>query len=149
LPVIVLITGAEELGLLGALAYVRDAGRESLLGRQVLNFDGIGTSGKLAVVGRSRGPLGRRVNDAGRELHILRGGLPPIGAQFDHLPFADLGLEPLKLVTTGAATLSVHTPEDDVSKPEMDGCRRTGEVALRVLDKLGVELERSPGGRVE
>jgi Peptidase family M28 len=77
------------------------------------------------------------VRQACRELEIPLGRLPLVGAQFDHLPFADLGLDALSLVTTGPAALSVHTPQDDASKLDADGFRRAGEVALSVLEKLG------------
>ena len=137
MPVNVLITGAEELGLLGALAFVQHTGLAALAGARVLNFDGIGTAGRLALVAGRGTALADSVRDACRELDISLGRLPLLGAQFDHLPFADAGLESLTLVNTGRAALSVHTAQDEASKLDRDGFRRAGEVALRVLEKLG------------
>jgi hypothetical protein len=134
-PVTVLITGAEELGLLGALAYIRDTGARALLGATVLNFDGIGTAGRLVTVGGG-GALEAAVRGACRQLHISVGRLPLVGAQFDHLPFADAGLDALSLVTAGRAALRVHTPRDDASQLDVEGFRQVGAVALKVLEAL-------------
>ena len=135
-PVIVLITGAEELGLLGALAYVEATGVAALQGAAVLNFDGIGTAGRLALAGAG-GALEAAVRAACRQLRIPLGRLPLVGAQFDHLPFADAGIEALSLVTAGRAALSVHTPRDTTAQLDVEGFRQGGEVALKVLETLG------------
>jgi hypothetical protein len=135
-PVTVLITGAEELGLLGALAYVQAMERAAPVGATVLNFDGIGTAGRLALVGSGTGPLVSAVRAASHDLQIPLGRLPLIGAQFDHLPFADAGLDALSLVTSSRAALSVHTPADAASQLDEEGFRQAGEVALRVVETL-------------
>ena len=135
-PVTVLITGAEELGLLGSIAYVQNTGVAALRGTTVLNFDGIGTDGRLAVVGGGAGPLGQKVRAACDALQIPLGRLPLVGAQFDHLPFADIGVDALSLVSLSRAALSVHTLNDDVSKLDLEGFRQAGEVALKVVEAL-------------
>jgi len=135
-PVTVLITGAEELGLLGSLAYVQAQAAGSLRGAAVLNFDGIGTAGRLALVGGAGGPLEQAVRAACAQLGISLGRLPLVGAQFDHLPFADAGIDALSLVTVSRAALSVHTPNDDMSKLDVEGFRQAGEVALKVIEAL-------------
>jgi hypothetical protein len=135
-PVTVLITGAEELGLLGSLAYVQAAGIQALRGASVLNFDGIGTAGRLAVVGGGGRALVQTVRAACRDLRIPFGRLPLVGAQFDHLSFAAAGLDALSLVSIGRAALRVHTPNDDVSQLDVEGFRQAGEVALRVIERL-------------
>jgi len=135
-PVTVLITGAEELGLLGSLAYVEAQAAGSLRGAAVLNFDGIGTVGRLAVVGGGGGRLEQAVRAACAQLGISLGRLPLVGAQFDHLPFADAGIDALSLVTVSRAALSVHTPDDDASKLDVEGFRQAGEVALKVIEAL-------------
>ena len=136
IPVVVLITGAEELGLLGALEYVRRTGAAPLHEALILNFDGIGTDGRLALGGGRGGRLAGLVRKACNELGVPLGHLPLVGAQFDHLPFADAGLQALSLVTVGRAALSIHTAQDDAAKLHIDGFRRAGEVALRVLEML-------------
>ena len=135
-PVTVLITGAEEMGLFGALVYLRDVGVQALRGAAVLNFDGIGTAGQLAWVGGG-GPLSAAVRAACRELHIPLAHLPLVGAQFDHLPFAAAGLDALTLVTVGWASFSVHTPRDTAAQLDVQGFRQAGEVALKALESLG------------
>ena len=135
-PVTVLITGAEELGLLGALAYVRDVDRAALRGGVVLNFDGIGSAGRLALVGGVGGGLAAAVRSAAQQLDIPVGSLPLVGAQFDHLPFADAGIDAVSLVTAGLAALSVHTPQDNAAQLDIEGFRQGGAVALQVLEGL-------------
>jgi Peptidase family M28 len=135
-PVTVLITGAEELGLLGSLAFVQAAGADAQRGATVLNFDGIGTAGRLAMVGGGGGPLDQTVRAACRALQISLGRLPLVGAQFDHLPFADVRIDALSLVSVGRAALSVHTAHDDISKLDIEGFRQAGQVALKVIEAL-------------
>ena len=134
--VTVLITGAEELGLLGSTAYVQNAAPEALRGATVLNFDGIGTAGRLAMVGGRGGELEQAVRAACRDQHILLGRLPLVGAQFDHLPFTAAGVDALSLVSVGRAALRVHTPQDDTSQLAVEGFRQAGQVALRVIKSL-------------
>src|SRR5260221_102339 len=69
-PVTVLITGAEELGLLGSLAFVHSANPQALSGAHVLNFDGIGTAGRLALVGGAGRALQQTGLAACRDLAI-------------------------------------------------------------------------------
>ncbi len=136
-PVTVLIAGAEEMGLLGALAYVRDVGVSGLRGASVLNFDGIGTAGRLALVSGGGG-LEAAVRSACRQLNFPVGRLPLVGAQFDHLPFADAGIDAVSLVTAGWAALRVHTPNDNTAQLNVEGFRQGGAVALKVLEALNV-----------
>ncbi len=139
-----LITGAEELGVVGATAYVlaeQQAGRwpaGAANSVSVLNFDGIGTAGHLAVVGGGAGSrLGELVRACCVDLQLPLGRLPLIGAMFDHIPFAEAGCEALSLVTVSAAGRSVHTPADTADKLHVEGFRQAGEVALAVIERLG------------
>ncbi len=141
LPFGVLITGAEELGVMGATAFVQSGQRAGTLppagaGQYVLNFDGIGTKGRLAVVGNAMGALGSLVRECCVDLRLPLGRLPLVGAQFDHIPFAEHGYEALSLVTLGPAARRVHTPADDVDQLDAEGFRQAGEVALRLIRKL-------------
>ncbi len=139
----ILITGAEELGVVGATAFVLAAQGSGLLRRQedngvvsVLNFDGIGSEGRLAVVGGGDNRLAALVRAGCVELELPLGRLPLVGALFDHIPFAEAGCDALSLVTIGPAGRAVHTPADSADKLHVEGFRQAGEVALRVVQKL-------------
>jgi hypothetical protein len=70
------------------------------------------------------------------------GRLPLVGALFDHMPFAEAGLDAISLVTTGAAARRVHTPGDSADQLSEEGFRKAGEVVGRVVSgnwQLGVQ----------
>jgi hypothetical protein len=110
----ILITGAEEFGMVGARMFVRVQG--SLEGVTVVNLDTIDAEGALFVVrhvARGRGVAGAVVS----RLQTL--GLPvrarrlPLGILVDSLPLARAGAQ---AVTVGRLTWStlrvIHTPAD-------------------------------------
>ena len=112
-------------------------------GLYVFNFDGPGVEGKLYLVGgdeRRDGVhphrLGSLVRESCRELGLPLGRLLTLGALFDHIPFAQRGLDAVSLVAIGKATWSIHTTGDAVDKLAASGFRNAGEVALRVIEKL-------------
>ncbi len=133
-----LFTSAEELGLLGALAFIQARGGELRLqaqgaGLQVLNFDGVGVEGRLHLMGSpGGGRLERALQTGGRPLRRFR--LP--GALYDHLPFARLGLEAETLAAIGPAGAAVHTPADGPHLLHPEGFRRAGEAALAAVAAL-------------
>lgn len=143
-----LITGAEELGVVGATAFVLGAQRAGHLPRHagasevfVLNFDGVGGGGRLAFVGgRQAGRLAALVRDCCMGLRLPVGRLPLVGALFDHIPFAEAGCDALSLVTLGPASRTVHTAADSADRLEAEGFRQAGEVALAVIDRLAQGL---------
>jgi hypothetical protein len=148
LDLTVLFTSAEEIGTLGALAYVRR--HETLLRQQakfehsfVLNFDGVGVDGPLFWVGRERQSarstsqslirlIRRSCIDLNTELK--RFNLP--GALFDHIPFADIGMDACTLVAIHRSTLSVHTRRDTIVQLNLRGFSQAGQVALRMIEGL-------------
>ncbi len=145
LRVKILITGAEELAVMGAAAYVR--AHLAALRRQaqrgglyILNFDGVGVRGRLCFVGETeqgtRTRLLSLIRAACREMRLPLGRFNLVGALFDHLPFAEVGFDALSLVTLGRASWWVHTPQDSVEKLDVEGFRQAGAVALRVVEKL-------------
>jgi hypothetical protein len=135
-----LITGAEELGVLGASAYVRAAQAGGAWAQpsavHVLNLDGVGSDGPLAYVGPPDTPLAHAVRVACAHLGLPLRRLPPIGALFDHIPFALAGLDALSLVTTGAAARAVHTPADTADRLSPLGFSTTGSVVQHVVTAL-------------
>jgi hypothetical protein len=138
-----LVTGAEELGVVGATAYVVEAARAGRLDREraaglaILNFDGIGADGRLALVGD--GPASRLaslVRACCVDLQLRLGRLPLVGVLFDHVPFAEAGCDAVSLVVVGRASRAVHTPADSAEKLDVEGFRQAGEVALSVVERL-------------
>jgi hypothetical protein len=142
-----LITSAEELGLLGALAFIQARGQRLLdqagrAGVYVLNFDGIGIDGDLHLVGK---PSGSRLESvllaASQELGYCLKCFRLPGALFDHLPFAHLGLEAESLAAVGPASRTIHTRRDTHEKLHPAGFQRAGEVALAAISALISEEE--------
>ena len=139
-----LITGAEELGVVGATAYVSSPavaeGLRRLAGKgglHLLNFDGVGGNGRLALVGgRSASRLAALVRACCVDLRQPLGRLPLVGALFDHIPFAEAGFDAVSLVTVGSAARSVHTAADSADKLDVEGFRQAGDVAMAVVEKL-------------
>ncbi|MBI3241841.1 MAG: M28 family peptidase [Chloroflexi bacterium] len=143
LNVIVLITSAEEMAVMGAAAFVRR--NESVLRQQaeggglfVLNFDGVGVAGKLYYAD-SRNRIGRLaglITQIGNERRSPLSRFAWVGVLFDHIPFAQHGFDAVTLVTLGKASLSVHTAGDTADKLNVRGFAQAGQVALEVAEKL-------------
>jgi hypothetical protein len=140
-----LITGAEELGLQGATAYVR--ANRGLDGVFVLNLDGVGTAGPLGYVGKANSHLAALARAACVEMGWPARRLVLGGALFDHMPFEAAGADAISLISTGAAARQAHTPGDKADYLSEEGFRKAGEAVLRVIS--GIELERAPGGGVQ
>ncbi len=147
LNVTVLLTGAEELGTMGALAYVLKNKPElehlSTTGLHVLNFDGPGSRGSLYMAARvmkndpaTRVSLQTLMQAVGSEHNYAIGKFGLVGALFDHLPFADAGCDAATLMTIGKNTLSVHSAQDSADKLDVRGFEQAGTVALGVIEKL-------------
>jgi len=137
LRVTLLITSAEEFGLLGAVAYLRQLTRSGE--PYILNFDGVGVDGNLYYAdapAQSPGHLVALIREACHELSIpiKKYALP--GALFDHTPFAQRRFDAVSLTAIGRATRFVHTPDDTPDKLHVRGFEQAGRVALRVIEKL-------------
>lgn len=148
LQITILIPSAEEMTLMGLMAYVtayeaRLREQTERGGLYVLNFDGIGVDGDLYFVGGSRQRQnGDRINlltcvqDACTELHLPLKRFGFIGALFDHIPFAQRGFDALSLITVGRASRSVHTPQDSIDQLHLRGFDQAGQVALHVIERM-------------
>jgi Peptidase family M28 len=136
--VTILITSAEELGTMGALFHVRQ--RKAALKMQnlkVLNFDGIGTDGRLSLIGvQADQALVAMIETAAEEAAIPLSRFNIIGALYDHIPFAQQELDAVTLVTVGTDGFGVHTRADYTDKLSLFGFDRAGKIALRVLEML-------------
>ncbi len=151
LRVTFLFTTAEEEGLMGAMAYVKM--NEAVLREQaqkggiyVLNFDGIGTHGKLLLQDTSKrsekvlgSSLGDLLHEICSELNIPINRFPPIGALMDDAPFADHGFEAISLATAGKSAWSIHTRRDTIDKCHPGGFACAGHVVLNIIQRLSYE----------
>jgi hypothetical protein len=142
--VTILITSAEELGTMGAIFHTQK-NRERLQAQNVtvLNFDGIGTDGRLSLVGvQPDQPIVQMIEAAAREAEIKLSRFNVLGALYDHIPFAGLDLDAATLITVGTDSFGVHTRADSRDKLSLLGFERAGKVALRVLEMMAEETHK-------
>ena len=144
----ILIPSAEELTLMGSVAYVTEHEKTLRLqagqgGLFILNFDGIGVNGDLYYAGNSRrgvdgATIGLldHVQHACRELNVPLKRFRFVGALFDHIPFAQHGFDAISLVAIGPAIRAVHTPQDSIDQLHVRGFEQAGRVTLQVVEQL-------------
>ncbi len=147
LKISVLISAAEELATMGALAYVQEnkvsLHEQAKTGLHIFNFDGPGVDGNLYLVDPRKGSAA----DAGSDLpDLIRGactklgiklrgfGLP--GALFDHMPFSDAGFDAASLIAIGAHTRHIHSANDSADKLDTRGFDQAGQVAMEVISRM-------------
>jgi hypothetical protein len=136
LPIGVLLTTAEELGLAGARAWVRDA-----TGRvPVVNCDGVDDVGELVLMYTGRRPdrliaAATRARSHGAA-HVAARRLPS-GILVDAVAFADAGWETLTVSRGTWRTFArIHRPSDDLAHLRGEGV----EQAALLLATLATEL---------
>jgi hypothetical protein len=129
----IVITGAEEFGLVGARALARE--RAALFaGRTVVNLDTLDETGALRIV--THDGVGRRT--AVEYADCLRGlGLPatvrrlPLGILVDSLPFARAGAKAITIARLDWSTLRrLHTPHDSAEGCSFETANRIGEAVV-------------------
>ena len=144
----ILLTSAEEVSTMGAIAYVHRHEKDLLNWAKsnrmyVLNLEGVGVDGSLRWVGKgeqaslaSEPCLLRLVRQACIEqgCEIRNFNLP--GALYDHLPFAALGLDAGTLMAVNRASLGVHTRRDSADQLDLRGFERAGQITLKVIQAL-------------
>jgi hypothetical protein len=137
LRVVVLLPSAEEVGLMGTTAYVkRHAAQLQHDKAIILNFDGVGVDGELQWVGAISSELAHHIQSAAREEAVPIKRFRFIGALFDHIPFAQQGLDAVSLIAVGRASRSIHTAHDTIERLNVRGFDQAGRVALRVIGQL-------------
>ncbi len=125
----ILITGAEEFGLVGARVFVAGQGK-ALRGAVVLNLDTIDQEGELALVSHdARGTAIARLEGP----RLAGAGLPhrlrrlPVGILTDSLPFARAGVPALTIGRLTWRTLrTIHTPRDTAEGLSLETAIRVG-----------------------
>jgi Zn-dependent M28 family amino/carboxypeptidase len=129
----ILLTSAEEVSTMGAVAY--NSGR-----LYVLNLEGVGVDGSLRWVGKGERAssnsepcllylVHQACIDLGFEIRSFH--LP--GALTDHLPFTGLGLDAGTLMAVSRASLGVHTRRDSPDQLDLRGFEQAGQVVLKVI----------------
>lgn len=124
----VLITGAEEFGLVGARMYARIRG--SLAGASVINLDTIDSEGTLFVVSHdsagaaAAAPIAARLRPLGLPVRTRR---LPLGILVDSLPLARAGAAAVTIGRLTWRTLRViHTPADAPETLSLEVAERVG-----------------------
>jgi hypothetical protein len=125
----ILITGAEEFGLVGARIFVAERGG-TIAGSVIVNLDTIDQEGQLAVVCHdARGmELARQVapglDAVGLPIRLRR---LPLGILTDSVPFARRGLPAVTIGRLTWRTLRLlHTPADGTQDLSLDTAIRIG-----------------------
>lgn len=137
LRVVVLLPSAEEIGLMGTTAYVkRHAAQLQQEKALILNFDGVGVDGELQRVGAASSELATLIQAAAQDNATPIARFRFIGALFDHIPFAQYGLDAVSLIAVGRASRSIHTPHDTIDQLHERGFNQAGQVVLRVISQL-------------
>ncbi len=133
----IVITGAEEFGLLGARMLVREQ-PALFAGRLVVNFDTLDDTGSVQVVGHdAAGHAAARARAATLgELGLpVRARRLPLGILVDSLPLARAGAIAITIARLDWSTLRrLHTPRDSA-----EGCGF--ETAVRVGEAVGARFD--------
>ena len=131
----ILITGAEEFGLIGARIFAAIA-REELAGREVVNVDTVDDTGGLYVISHDpRGATLARTELARLETLGLKGRTRalPLGIFVDSHPLARAGAAAITIGRLDWTTLRrLHTPRDTADGLTFELARRIGEVLARM-----------------
>jgi len=142
IDVTILIPSAEEMGLMGAAAYVKHH-LETLKQEKeifILNFDSVGVDGRLCYVDANNKHKPSRllslIKQTCGELKIRSNHFALVGALMDHIPFAQAGFDAISLTTSGKASWWIHTQNDSVEHLHPKGFSEAGNVAMRVVEKI-------------
>jgi hypothetical protein len=136
----ILVTGAEEFGLVGARVFAQERG-ELLAGREVVNVDTVDDQGRLYVVFHDK---------QGKELAkhlepvLAALGLPPLrrrlpaGIMVDSLPLTPVAARAVTLARLDWGTLRrLHTVADTADGLVFETASRLGRLLARAIDPAG------------
>lgn len=137
-----LFTGAEEMGLCGAVEFLKNYGNDLSKDAVIINVDGIG-KGKNLIITTKFGIPPRRTS---REVYKLikkvgeknglrvKEGWLPLGAGLDHIPFATRGYESITIhLSSLKDAFFVHTPKDTPEEVDVNQVMKVSEVLYEIL----------------
>jgi hypothetical protein len=136
-PLGVLLTSAEELGLAGARAWARNR-----IAGTAINVDGVDDDGRTTFLHSSRSapPVASSLGDAAVALgitHRIWRMLP--GVLTDSIALADAGWNTVTVSRGGAHTLGrIHTPRDSVGQLRGTAIPATADVIAAAVEELSV-----------
>ncbi|HEX8338801.1 MAG TPA: M28 family peptidase [Pyrinomonadaceae bacterium] len=146
--VTLLFTDAEEIGAIGAEAFLSSGGLDPER-TTVLNFDARGTGGPCGLI-ETAGDEGRLVRTVARSgAPVVASSLLPALARFhgvgtDFRPFREAGAGGLNFaIVDGVARY--HTPADTPPALDRESVRRQGEAAVRLVRALGDGADEGSG----
>jgi hypothetical protein len=133
-PIGVLLPSAEELGLAGARAWVRDRRGEKGI---AINCDGVDDGGALTIMysGMPAMELISAIRDAGEEPARVRP--MPLGLLLDSVALTEAGWRAVTVSRGSFASLRrVHTRADSLQRLRGDGISKTARVLARAAEAL-------------
>lgn len=129
--------GAEEYGLHGSRAMVRELRARGALPSVMVNLDVTGVGRQVEVIGSDSLVLGTLAIAAELGIAAVPSSLPP-NASSDHASFATAGV-PVLFLTSGDFS-AIHTPEDRFEAIDRSSIERVGRVGHAALIALLGEL---------
>jgi hypothetical protein len=155
LDIHLLFTGAEEEGLIGASAFIKNNEIELNKEDIFLNIDSVSDKKVFVSLNRKKEKdlldvIKNVSKEQGEKIFFL--SLP--GFLMDHLSFSFRGYRALSLYTVSKKSLNIHTMKDNSSLLDLGRIRKTGqflERIIRILDgeRLPVKVNAYSGYRGE
>ena len=145
LQVVLALTGAEELGLCGTYALLRQQRHEWDPGETaVINIDTVGIPQKLRLFGGPGKRWGDRANtlqellqDAAHQEGVSLRRFSLLGSLLmDHVPFSDAGYPAVDFSVVAWAIGHAHTRRDSPDLIEEEGLDEVGRVILRAISLI-------------
>jgi Zn-dependent M28 family amino/carboxypeptidase len=150
IDVVFVSTGAEELGLLGAYAFLRAWGEKCRPTHTwFLNFDLLGVPGVLRLLEgarllqRPRSRYARLIQQTAQQLGTplqLQPILP--GALLDHIPFSRQGFQATSLISVSKQSSLVHTEKDTIDLVDPQGLTEAGNLVMNVIQALENDISQ-------
>jgi len=136
-------TGAEEMGLLGSLMYMRRWGKTMAVeNARLINIDSVGKEGKIRVCSTGRagrrwvGEILRFARDRGLALRPLRFHK---GVMMDHLPFARLGIPSVSFTSISTEGWHLHSSRDTLALVRSEGLTEMVNWTLALVGALSTQ----------
>jgi hypothetical protein len=131
-------TGAEEMGLLGALALLHARGEELRRGTHLfVNLDGVGCAGSLRVFGAKKDRLTTAFLEAGpKEAVPLRWIRLPPTMMMDHEVLATAGFPAVSLGCVDRELRHLHSRRDHPGLIHVEALRETARLLRHVIDAV-------------